>query len=110
MTTTIHSSSSINTADAVATIARQARRVAPRLASATRAVKDAALERIAVRLEQSAQEILHENAADVVEARAAMARGELSSALVDRLVLDAAKLRQIIASVRAVAALDDPVG
>lgn len=54
----------------------------------------------------SKDEILKENAADVAEAR----QNGMSQAMVDRLVIDDARLAAIAEGVRQVAALEDPVG
>ena len=68
--------------------------------------KDAALDAIAEAIERRSAEILSENAEDLRLARAS----RLADALVDRLLLDEDRLRDVAASVRAVAALPDPVG
>ncbi len=57
-------------------------------------------------LERRAQEILVENAEDVVEGR----KKGLSAALIDRLMLDEQRLRGIARSLLDIAALPDPVG
>jgi len=85
---------------------RAAREAARRLARLTRADKDAALELVAEALRRRAGEILTENAEDVELAKS----DKLSAALVDRLYLDEDRLRDIVRSVRDVAALPDPVG
>ena len=85
---------------------RAAREAARRLARLTRADKDAALELVAEALRRRAGEILTENAEDVELAKS----DRLSAALVDRLYLDEDRLRDIVRSVRDVAALPDPVG
>lgn len=71
-----------------------------------RASKDAVLLSIAAGLDASGAAILAANAADV---EAAQARGT-APALVDRLRLDPGRLAAIAQSVRAIAALPDPVG
>jgi glutamate-5-semialdehyde dehydrogenase len=87
-------------------IGRAARVAARRLAPLPRADKDRALEAIARALEERAPAVLAANAADVDAARS---RGT-KDALVDRLRLDPARLAAVAASVRAIAALPDPVG
>src|SRR5579875_2129139 len=79
----------------------QARAAAGELALAPTAAKDAALMAVAEALEASAAEILAANADDM----AAGERAGLSTALLDRLRLD-----RIVAAVRAIVALGDPVG
>src|SRR3954471_17702724 len=94
------------TAESVASIcasARDASRVLARLDGATRA---AALEAMAVALEERADEILEANARDME----AGAEAEIGSALLDRLRLDRGRLAGIAADVRVIASLPDPVG
>ncbi|MBC7293622.1 MAG: gamma-glutamyl-phosphate reductase, partial [Thermoleophilia bacterium] len=87
-------------------LAQKAKRASRVLAVAKAAEKNRALLAMADALERRAGEILEENAQDVTEAR----RNGLSSALIDRLLLDEERLRGIAASLRAIAALPDPVG
>jgi glutamate-5-semialdehyde dehydrogenase len=83
-----------------------AKRAARGLATLPRERKDEALREVAEALERRADEILRENAEDLKIAR----REHLPEALVDRLLLDEDRLRDMVTSVRAVMALDDPVG
>src|ERR687885_1150327 len=83
-----------------------ARAAARELARTSSAVKDAALLAIADALEQRTPEILEANAADLEAGREA----GLSSALMDRLALDAGRVAAIAAAVREIVALPDPVG
>jgi glutamate-5-semialdehyde dehydrogenase len=76
------------------------------LAGLPRVRKDEALGNVADALARRAAEILAENAEDLRQAR----ENRLPDALVDRLFLDEDRLRDVAASVRAVAALPDPVG
>jgi glutamate-5-semialdehyde dehydrogenase len=84
----------------------RARTAARTLSSTGREQKDRALRAIAERLISGAAPVLAANALDVEAARAA----GTSEALVDRLVLDEARLRAIADAVLAIAAFDDPVG
>ena len=68
--------------------------------------KNAALEAIALALEQQGELILAANQKDVIAANAA----QLQSALISRLKLDPNKLKSMIAGVRDVIRLDDPIG
>ena len=68
--------------------------------------KNAALEAIAVALEQQGELILAANQKDVIAANAA----QLQSALISRLKLDPNKLKSMIAGVRDVIRLADPIG
>lgn len=83
-----------------------AHQAADYLAQLTSGRKDEALERVAEAIERRFDEILHENTEDLRLAR----RSRLPEALVDRLLLDEDRLRDAIASVRRIAALEDPVG
>lgn len=82
------------------------RQAAGQLAQTSDAERQAALEAMAVALEQASEEILAANAAD---RQAAEADG-LPAALAARLVLDGPKLAAAVAGVRQVAALSDPLG
>jgi len=76
------------------------------LAIAPTAQKNAALLAIAAEMEQQQQAVLAANALDVADGAAA----GLSAALLDRLMLNPARLNAMAADVRQVAALPDPVG
>ena len=96
--------------DTVREVARRAKATTYQLAALSPETRGAALEKIAIVLGRESERILAANTIDVDQARTALARGEFSQALLDRLVLDPGKLQTMIDSVRAVAALDDPVG
>jgi glutamate-5-semialdehyde dehydrogenase len=83
-----------------------AKRAALALGSAPTATKDAVLEATARLLGERVDTILEANAADLADERAA----GLSSALRDRLALSEERIAAIAAGVRAVAALEDPIG
>jgi glutamate-5-semialdehyde dehydrogenase len=76
------------------------------LALEDRKAKDAALERAAKAIEAAQQEILAANVKDVEKARA----GSMKEALVDRLMLNPARIRDIIDGVAQVIRLEDPIG
>ncbi|MDX2256678.1 MAG: glutamate-5-semialdehyde dehydrogenase [Pseudanabaenaceae cyanobacterium bins.39] len=82
------------------------RHAAIALAKLPTAAKNRALESIAIGLEQNAATILEANQQDLEAAKAA----QLPSALVARLKLDSHKLQGMIAGVRDVIRLDDPIG
>jgi glutamate-5-semialdehyde dehydrogenase len=84
----------------------RARAAARTLATLGRGAKDAALEQIALAIERDSAAIVEANAEDLAAARAS---GQ-SSALLDRLTLDSERVLALCDAVRAVAALDDPVG
>lgn len=90
--------------------AESAKAASRRLATLMPRSKNAALDEIAARLEADTAAILEANAADVADAKALAARGEMSEALLSRLRLDTAKLAGMIDGVRAVARLEDPAG
>ncbi|MQA74818.1 MAG: glutamate-5-semialdehyde dehydrogenase [Solirubrobacterales bacterium] len=83
-----------------------ARRASRVLACADRASKDHALERLAELLDERSAELLEANAADLADERAAA----LTPALRDRLTVTAPRIAGMAAGVRAIVALDDPVG
>ncbi len=86
--------------------AKRARAASRMLARLTSSQKVAALESMASALTAAEEEVLSANVADVREAE----RAGLSSAMVDRLWLGDGRLGRVVASVREVARLPDPVG
>jgi len=90
----------------VADICADAKRAAKALARADTATKNAALEQIATALQERTEEILEANARDMQAGREL----ELGGALLDRLLLDEARIAQIAKAVRQIVALGDPVG
>lgn len=87
-------------------MAHAARAAARTLARTSTAAKAAALDTAAAQLRAAAPAILAANALDM----AAGAERGLSSAMLDRLRLDEARLEGVAAAVEAVARLPDPVG
>ena len=90
-------------------ICLRARKAARALAPVGRAAKDRALHAISEALRAAAarpSRLLDENAVDVEAARAT----GLAESLVDRLVLDEARLHAVADAVLEIAAFDDPVG
>ncbi len=83
-----------------------AQRASRVLAGLSRSRKDEALSSVADALRRRSAEILAENDEDVRLAR----ENRLADALVDRLLLDEDRLRDVEQAVRDVAALPDPVG
>jgi glutamate-5-semialdehyde dehydrogenase len=84
----------------------QARNASRAVARNTTAEKNAALLAVADEIERSSERILAANETDLKSASAA----GLSSAMLDRLRLDSARIQALAKSVRQVAALPDPVG
>jgi glutamate-5-semialdehyde dehydrogenase len=90
----------------VAEACSAARRAVRELGVASSATKDAALGAMARLLGERVAEVLEANAADLADERAE----GLSAALQDRLALSEERIAAMADGVRAVAALDDPVG
>src|SRR3954464_7258100 len=94
------------TSSSVTDLARAAKAASRKLATVPSATKDAALHAIADALEARTPEILEANARDLEAGR----ESGLSAALMDRLALDAGRVRGMADGARAIAALPDPVG
>ena len=94
------------TSSSVTDLARAAKAAARRLAQVDSATKNRALLAIADALEARTPEILEANARDLEAGR----ENGLSDALMDRLALNASRIRGIADGARAIAALPDPVG
>jgi glutamate-5-semialdehyde dehydrogenase len=90
----------------IAELATAARAASRRTAELTRAQKDAWLLLAAERLETARERILAANRADMAEAE----RAGLEAPMVKRLALEGGKWQTMIAGLRDVAALPDPVG
>jgi glutamate-5-semialdehyde dehydrogenase len=94
------------TAASVAEICAAAKRASQTLAELGSGPKADALEAIAAAVEERVPEILDANSQDLEAARG----GDYTSAFLDKLRLDQARIAGIAAGVRAIAALPDPVG
>lgn len=90
--------------------AQKAKSASARLARLTTEEKNRVLTQIARALESHKREILAANRRDLDAARPLVEAGDMPEALYRRLKLDQAKLDDMIAGVRQVVALDDPVG
>jgi len=93
-------------AEQVVTIARNARLASLEMARLSTAVKNAMLSAMAQALETKAGDLIAENAKDLEVGR----QKGLSSAMLDRLMLDEKRIAGIADALREVAALPDPVG
>src|SRR3954463_16659414 len=93
------------TAQSVADLCRAARDASRTLATLDSDTKNAALHAIADALEARTPEILEANARDMEAGR----ENGLSSALLDRLALDAGRVAGIADGVRKIASLPEPV-
>jgi glutamate-5-semialdehyde dehydrogenase len=87
-------------------LGRSARVAARTIAAAPSAAKSTALRGIAMALDSARPEILHANGIDLAAARAS----GLDQPLIDRLVLDDDGIDRMIAGIREVDALPDPIG
>src|SRR3954462_8258817 len=94
------------TAHTVSDLCRAARDASRRLATLDSATKNSALHAIADALMARTPEILEANTRDMEAGR----ENGLSSALLDRLALDATRVAGMAAGVRSIATLPDPVG
>jgi glutamate-5-semialdehyde dehydrogenase len=94
------------TTTTTADVCAAAKRAALVLGGASTEAKDLALEATARLLGERAEQILEANAADLADERAT----ELTTALRDRLALSEARIGAMAEGVRAVAALEDPIG
>ena len=87
-------------------LCQQAKKAARTLARVTTDEKNAALQQMADQIWAEREEILSANAEDIKTAQAA----GLSPAMLDRLMLNKARLSAILTDLRGVASLPDPVG
>src|SRR5579862_4443086 len=94
------------TTSSVAEICAAAKQASRSLAAVPTRTKDAVLEAIAAALEANAAELLEANARDLEAAR----EGDYPRAFLDKLRLDEARVASMVAGVRKIAALADPVG
>jgi len=94
----------------IAEKAKSARAAALKLATATTAEKDNALLRIADSIDTNRKQILAANNKDLELAKSLVRDGKMSKALLYRLLVDDAKIDDMLKSVRDVAKLEDPVG
>lgn len=90
-------------------IAKNAKEAALSLANLSSEHKNSALEAVANALDDNKQTILDANAKDLSEAQKLVDLNELSLAVFNRLKLDENKMRDMIAGVRDIIKLDDPI-
>lgn len=90
--------------------ARATRDAGRALLRAGTAARVAALHRVAEALVSHADRITEANRADLADADVAVAAGELEPALRKRLELSEARIHELAEGIRAVAAMDEPVG
>ena len=94
----------------VRTTAEAAKVAAHRLAPLSASERNAALDAVAHALETATARVLSANAIDLQQAEALVTAGDLSPANHARLALSPEKLAEMVAQIRAVAALPDPLG
>jgi glutamate-5-semialdehyde dehydrogenase len=94
----------------VAEVARRARAASRLLATVPSGRRDAALQAAADAIAASSTEILNVNKRDCEQSLQALATGQMSRALFERLRLTEQSIKQMAAGVREVAALPDPLG
>jgi glutamate-5-semialdehyde dehydrogenase len=87
-------------------VARDAKKASRQMANLSSAAKNDMLQRMADALERNAAALIRENEKDL---QAGVAKG-LSSAMIDRLVLDQERIKGMADGLREVALLPDPVG
>lgn len=102
----LHEGSAADTAQLMAAIGRKARAAVRPLAVASTAAKNAALSAMADAILRNEKAILAANAIDVANGEEA----GLSASFMDRLKLDAKRIRAMSDGIREIAALKDPVG
>ena len=90
----------------IAAQAASARQASLAVAGLSETVKNGALNAMAAALEKEADSIIAANRLDLAAAR----RAKLPAAMLDRLALDRRRVKEMADSLRAVAALPDPVG
>lgn len=100
----------MSSAASVEAMARAAKSASRMLAPLDEATRNAALEAMAYALEQARAALLAANTEDITATAALTDDERLPAATMARLKLDDAKLDEMIAQVRSVAALPDPLG
>ena len=90
-------------------IAKSAKEASLKIASLSEDVKNRALNAIADALEANKAKIFEANKVDLTQAEPLVASGEISKSVYNRLKLDENKMRDMIAGVREIAKLADPV-
>lgn len=88
----------------------EAKKASIKLASINAEIKNSALKNMANGLDTRRKEILSANMRDIKEGEKAQKQGNITQAMVDRLKLNDTKIDEMIAGIRDVIKLDDPVG
>ncbi|MBO5434254.1 glutamate-5-semialdehyde dehydrogenase [bacterium] len=90
-------------------IAKSAKEASLKIASVNEAIKNKALNAMADAIEANRDKIFEANKIDLALAEALVSSGEISKSVYNRLKLDENKMRDMIAGVREIAKLTDPV-
>lgn len=90
-------------------IAKRAKIAALEIADISTGLKNTALNRIADVLEKSSEKIFEANQKDLENAQKLVDNGELSKSTFNRLKLDENKMRDMIAGIRDISKLEDPI-
>lgn len=96
----------INEPSTIHELGAAARMASRQLATLTRAAKDAALQAMADALAEASETVISANELDIVAAREA----GTPEPIIDRLLLNQARVDDMVAGLRSLAALPDPVG
>lgn len=96
----------MNAEEEVVEKARKAKEASLRLGITPTPVKNAALEKMAENIEKHSDEIIQENKKDVETAKSK----NVSFSLIDRLLLNEKRIKDMVEGLRQVASLPDPVG
>ncbi|CAN5126826.1 glutamate-5-semialdehyde dehydrogenase [soil metagenome] len=94
----------------VLTLAKNAKLAANVLAGTSATDRDEALLAIAAEIATHEAEILEENKKDLQHAASLVAEGKINQALLERLKLDHSKLSSVVAGIRQLAKMPDPLG
>ncbi len=89
---------------------RKAKEASIAMAVLSTAAKDSALEAMAAALDSNREAILKANSKDMEAAEAMLERGEITGSMLKRLKIDGPKIDGMIAGIRDVIRLKDPVG
>jgi glutamate-5-semialdehyde dehydrogenase len=91
-------------------IVKQAKEASLEIAGISSDIKKQALLCVALEIEHREREILDANLLDLLEAKRLVSTGEITGAAFERLKLDGNKMRDMVAGIRNIAALEEPIG
>ncbi|MEM1558361.1 MAG: glutamate-5-semialdehyde dehydrogenase [Thermoproteota archaeon] len=96
----------MSTEDEVIEKARRAKEASIKLGVTPTPIKNAALKKMAERIQNCSNEILEENKKDIEAAK----KGGASAGFIDRLLLNEKRIREMVEGLNQVASLPDPIG